>query len=253
MFSELPTHIAHSRVLGKGSPLIIFEAGCGAPSSEFDPVAKAVSQETKVLLYDRAGCGRSSSSSRTRDCAQLTRELRALLAARSLRPPYLLVAHSFGGLPARYFARRYRNEVAGLILLDVAHERMGEVLPPEYWAHEQRGIEHASEITRREAASVPHCARLLRSADGELGDLPLTVITAQNKFHDCPPSVSRTAVVTAWEELQVSLARASSRSLHVHAPKSGHSVHRDDPELVVREIRRMLRLIRSRPRAVARS
>jgi len=47
--------------------------------------------------------------------------LRKLLLKRGLEPPYVLVGHSFGGLYMQYFARRYPDEVLGLVLVDSTH------------------------------------------------------------------------------------------------------------------------------------
>ncbi len=37
-------------------------------------------------------------------------------------PPYVLVGHSIGGLNLRVYARRYPYDVAGIMLLDIAHK-----------------------------------------------------------------------------------------------------------------------------------
>ena len=46
-------------------------------------------------------------------------------------PPYLLVGHSLGGAFARHFAQRFPAEVAGLLLLDPAHEELDAHYPQE--------------------------------------------------------------------------------------------------------------------------
>ena len=45
-------------------------------------------------------------------------ELRLLLQKEGIEPPYILVGHSLGGLIIRYYAHKYPNEVAGLVLID---------------------------------------------------------------------------------------------------------------------------------------
>jgi len=45
--------------------------------------------------------------------------------------PYVLVGHSLGGLYARLYATRFPAEVAGLVLLDPAHEDLNAYMPPE--------------------------------------------------------------------------------------------------------------------------
>jgi pimeloyl-ACP methyl ester carboxylesterase len=68
-------------------------------------------------------------------------DLRKLLAAADLRPPYLLVGASSGGLNARLFAYTHPEEVVGLVLVDPSHEDQTEGyrkldprgLSPEEW------------------------------------------------------------------------------------------------------------------------
>jgi pimeloyl-ACP methyl ester carboxylesterase len=38
-----------------------------------------------------------------------------------LKPPYVLVGHSLGGLHVQWFARHHPGEIAGLLLLDATH------------------------------------------------------------------------------------------------------------------------------------
>ena len=45
--------------------------------------------------------------------------------------PYLLVGHSLGGFYARHYAHRFPGEVAGLVLLDPAHEDYDAYMPEE--------------------------------------------------------------------------------------------------------------------------
>ena len=86
----------------------------------------------KVLMgpFDRklfgAGLGNSGPSSSKRTADQMVKELKALLAAAGVKPPYLFVAHSFGAVIARLFASRYSDEVIGMVLLDPACEDQEE-------------------------------------------------------------------------------------------------------------------------------
>lgn len=51
-------------------------------------------------------------------------DLRAVLDAAELEPPYVLMGHSWGGLVARLFAHRHPEQVAGIVLVDATHEDM---------------------------------------------------------------------------------------------------------------------------------
>jgi pimeloyl-ACP methyl ester carboxylesterase len=53
-----------------------------------------------------------------RDARAVTRDLHALLQNAGIRPPFVLVGSSLGGLYVVMYAKRYHKEVAGLVLVD---------------------------------------------------------------------------------------------------------------------------------------
>ena len=65
--------------------------------------------------------GRSDPADSPRDGGHVVDELRALLSAQDLKPPYVLVGHSLGGLYMQLYARRYPDEVSALVLVDSTH------------------------------------------------------------------------------------------------------------------------------------
>src|SRR5262245_6462444 len=116
---------------GSGAPAVVFLPGGGAVGLDYLNVQQAAGELTTSLLYDRAGTGWSDRVELPRSSAQVTDELRALLAAAGIGAPYVLVGHSLGGLYGRHFAQRFPDEVAGLVLLDPAHEDYNAHMPEE--------------------------------------------------------------------------------------------------------------------------
>jgi len=104
--------------LGHGSPVVIFEAGLGDQIRAWATVQPAIAETTRACSYDRAGLGFSNASGRSGTAANAVDDLHRLLAAASIKPPYVLVGHSLGGLYMQLFADRYRSEVAGMVLVD---------------------------------------------------------------------------------------------------------------------------------------
>ncbi|MFT4415501.1 alpha/beta fold hydrolase [Fredinandcohnia humi] len=49
-------------------------------------------------------------------------EIREVLKILTVKPPYIIVGHSYGGLSTRLFASMYPDEVIGIVLEDAAHE-----------------------------------------------------------------------------------------------------------------------------------
>ncbi|HUP38714.1 MAG TPA: alpha/beta hydrolase [Vicinamibacterales bacterium] len=124
-------HRLHVRCEGAGSPTVVLEAGIAASSLTWSRVQPAVASETRVCSYDRAGLAWSEGASTSRSIDVLVSELRALLTHAAIPSPYVLVAHSFGALIIRAFARAHPKrtaattcrcrEVAGLVFVDPLH------------------------------------------------------------------------------------------------------------------------------------
>ena len=104
----------HFRTLGTSGAAVVFEAGLGNDSSTWKLVAGPVAQFARVVLYDRPGLGQSlpmlSSSPVTAE--QVATNLHKLLTAADIRPPWVLVGHSLGGLYVQMLARKYPREAA---------------------------------------------------------------------------------------------------------------------------------------------
>jgi len=104
-------------------PTVVFIHGFGCCSLEFFEVSHDVSRRTGLptFTYERVSLG-SGVYEHPRTAMRLVEELVILLGNRKVQPPYLLVGHSYGGLIARCFAISRPNDVAGLVLIDPAHE-----------------------------------------------------------------------------------------------------------------------------------
>jgi pimeloyl-ACP methyl ester carboxylesterase len=111
-----------TKVEGTGNPPVILESGFTGGLLLWGPVQGQVSRQTLTLGYERAGLGRSDPGPNPRSAEQIARDLHALLAAKAIAPPYVLIGHSAGGLFVRVFAYMYPKEIAGLMLVDPATE-----------------------------------------------------------------------------------------------------------------------------------
>ena len=107
---------------GRGSPTVLLESGAGDFSLVWSLVQDRVAAFTRVCSYDRGGYASSDPGNRPRTYAQLALELRTALDRSTVRPPFVLVGQSYGGLVVRGFARRYLRDVVGMVLVDAVHE-----------------------------------------------------------------------------------------------------------------------------------
>ncbi|HEY2347344.1 MAG TPA: alpha/beta hydrolase [Xanthomonadaceae bacterium] len=112
--------------LGKGAPTVIFESGLADDASAWARVQPAIAAHTRACSYDRAGLGYSDPERRPADSANIVDDLHRLLNAASIKPPYILVGHSLGGMHVRLYADTYLDEVAGMVLVDSAEETWEE-------------------------------------------------------------------------------------------------------------------------------
>ncbi len=121
----------HVHCLGEGNPTVILDAGTGDWSVSWRHIQRVIAEDTHVCAYDRAGLGWSDPGPEPRSSVQIVDELHQLLRTAAIQPPYVLVGHSFGGYNARVYADRYPQEVAGIVLVESAHEDQWERLPQE--------------------------------------------------------------------------------------------------------------------------
>jgi pimeloyl-ACP methyl ester carboxylesterase len=107
---------------GAGTPPVIFESGGPGPGLEWGAFQPEVSKFTQACWYDRADEGWSDPGPFPRTSNAIAKDLHELLKRAGVPPPYVLVGASFGGLNSRVYGGLYPNEVAGMVLIDSAHE-----------------------------------------------------------------------------------------------------------------------------------
>ena len=109
---------------GKGAPTVILEGGWTTNTIWWRDIQPRVAATTRVCSYDRAGYGFSDAGPMPRTAAAIASDLAAMLKAAKIDGPYILVAHSLGGLDARIFADRNPKTVKGMLLIDPSTPHM---------------------------------------------------------------------------------------------------------------------------------
>jgi len=110
----------HIRQMGTGEKTIVLlpGLGCPLPTIEFAPLMRKLSKKYTVCIIELFGYGFSDSTDTPRTNENYVEEIRETLKLSGLEPPYVLMPYSASGIYAEYYASKYPNEIAGLILLD---------------------------------------------------------------------------------------------------------------------------------------
>jgi pimeloyl-ACP methyl ester carboxylesterase len=167
----------------------------------------------------------------------MVKELHALLASAGVKPPYVLVGASFGGLNVQLYSIQYPQEVVGLVLVDSLHpqfdERIEKLFTPEQVA--QRRAELSDNLEGVQFTDILTSEAQVRDA-GKLPDMPLVVLRHGRPF-DFSPGWPSDAVEKLWLELQTDLASRSSTGSLVLAEGAGHRISEMRPDLVIQAIK----------------
>lgn len=226
-------------VAGQGAPLVVFENGLGGTLDWWSKVWPDTVRDTTAMAYNRAGYGNSQPSATVRDGTHAVDELRALLKARQLPPPYILVGHSLGGLYMQLFARKYPREVAALVLVDSTHpEQLKGAGDPDTWPTWLKvtfGLMTSDTAKQELAALDPTGQAVLRLPVDPA--VPVFVLSALG-----PMDASS---VLAEDSNQ---KRADIANLYPNAKQvwvdSGHGIPLEKPDAVVAAIREAIRKAR---------
>lgn len=226
MLSDVGGHCLHLELFGRGAPAVVFDAGLSDAAERWGTVPARVADFARVVVYDRAGLGRSEAGPLPRTSGRIVAELRVALARAGIGPPYVLVGHSFGGQNMQLYARRHPEDVVGLVLVDASHpdlaRRFATILTPPEWAHFLGGQERNHEGVDLAASAAEMAAAT-----------PI-------------PPVPLVALEVIWQELQGRLADSVPGGALWRAARSGHYIQRDEPDLVVAAIRRVVDAARAR-------
>ena len=105
---------------------IVFENGSGTDLTEWTQnksLFLCLQKLGSLFFYDRNGLGKSPpdlnvSAKNPVTAKFIGRKFSQLLKMNKLKPPYLIVSHSYGAMYAGYFATTYPNMVSGMFMVD---------------------------------------------------------------------------------------------------------------------------------------
>lgn len=267
----------HIDCAGQGSPVVVLDAGLGDSYISWRKVQPQIAKFIRVCSYDRAGLGYSDPSPRERTSRVFAEELHSLLHNAGIAGPVILVGHSMGGYDVRLFASLYRNEAAGMVLVDASHPEQRKRFPSALndldagWVRDEEFLEFTMpfgiprllgfcdhDVVPRAADCNFHSVRegvaelkafpasaTQTATTGSLGEMPLTVLShdPNTPQPDLPEDLVK-PTNDAWQQMQTELAQLSTRGRQVIARNSGHYIQLDRPDLVIAAVRDMVDQVR---------
>lgn len=228
---------------GSGTPTVIIEPGLNVKKGAYYDLQRRLSAHANVVTYDHAGIGESTISDNPRTLPFYVKELKALIAARGLTPPFILVGHSLGGHNVRYFTDLYPDEVAGLVFLDHPHEDWFRYVRANWTPEEQEkyfewwtpDVTSADQIHLIERLEYDNNNDIIRGKEIPPG-IPVLMFTGDNAGHFRNDPAGKAEDMKAWAEMQHSLLVGLNDAKQIVDWETGHFPQRDKPKAVAAEI-----------------
>jgi len=262
----------HLKCGGTGRPTVLLDAGLGLDSSIWVRVLPGLAAITRTCSYDRAGYGQSDPGPMPRNSVRRADDLLGLLDATVENGPFVLVAHSAAERTARLVAGRRHDIIAAMVLVDPgadleALKTIGPVWAAAYDAGQSAAlncirataggemrpgnaiyVECGSPPTvgplasREMAAAVlsenepdPPAMNEIASTPGSLGDLPVIVLTAEDKFgaDEGAAPAETLPMRRVWSEAGATIAASSTLGEQRVVSGASHVIQFEQPQAVI--------------------
>jgi pimeloyl-ACP methyl ester carboxylesterase len=247
----------------ENKPAVVFENGLASSFGSWDMVAGEISRTNAVFRYNRPRIGESENDSLPPTTAHIVDNLRKMLLQKGLKPPYLLVSHSFGGAYIRSFASMYPGEIAGLVFVDPVDftqkkgdgdlpyleigltqhqidsifgkpydnfiEKLYEEMPGFYVEEVKisRSL-YNSEFKECDLNPLPGVPVHFIQAGGYLSNEPPTIYDREKMWR-----IANNLKMKRW----LALINPLKYGKYFYASQSGHLIQQDDPDLVIASIK----------------
>ena len=252
-------HSIYLECRGQGSPTVILESGYHDSSdlwgiAEVTPpvadgaVLPGIARSARVCAYDRPGTLRYSENqgsitTRTspvpmpRSAADVVTDLHTLLRTAGVRGPYVLVAHSLGGIFSRLYQRTYPDEVRAMVLVDTFSPEVPQLFGPLWPAYRDL-------LSTTGTGTDPTAERIdLDTSINQLDQappmrpVPLAVISKTEPFGGLPPTLpgglTGADIERLWPQVQAGVVAIQPQTPHTLAASSDHYIQVRQPDLII--------------------
>lgn len=191
------------------APVVIIIQGLASSARGWAATQRLLSRSIRVYLYERSGYAESEPSPNSPTATTIAQELNLLLKSANVEPPYIVVAHSWGGILGREFLALQPKTVAGMVLVEANQEQTLELLD---WRQPAlavmqvgvdsitaTGLAHTNKLTPEEwqtYRAVETSSDFQAQAALEFEEYPkgFPILRAKAQLHRDPPFLGRTPI-----------------------------------------------------------
>ena len=134
-----------------------------------------------MCLYDRRNVGSSDTVDAVQTPADMQHDMEAVLAAGGVKPPYILMAASFGGLVATQYLTAHPDDVVGMVLIDTMFPdelRLDPFIPREFRFEYYRKDDRCCSVERIAQYDL---VKGLQHSIGREPDIPVVYLASQQQ------------------------------------------------------------------------
>lgn len=225
-------------IINNSKFLIAFENGLGDDHSVWitKNISIQISSKADVLLYDRAGYGKSETGPEPRNISKLSSELDSILNSFSNGKKLILVGHSLGGMIIRDYAIKNPAKVAALLFVDPSHEAYNnptqsdeDMLYNSFYS--TYGAKAGATMEARELIEDSQYMKTLSN----LPNIPITILSSM-KIDATHTTDDRSKWYNAHELLKAGV----SDFTHIRTIHSGHYIMLDEPNLIIENLNSLI-------------
>jgi pimeloyl-ACP methyl ester carboxylesterase len=232
---DLTTHKLTTYTINNESKyLVVFETGLGDDHFVWEQkkIPSQLNDKTDILLYDRAGYGKSEKGPSPRDIEKLRSELETVINSFSNEKKVILVGHSLGGMIIRDYAIKNPSRTAALLFVDPSHEYFNQ--PTQ--ADEDSAYSFFSTNYGKDFGGTMEARELMEDSQymsglPNLPDIPIIVLTSMKT-----DSYNTADDKQRWFDSHEMLKNGVTDFTHIATTKSGHYIMLEEPNLVINNL-----------------
>jgi hypothetical protein len=242
---DLSSHkIAAFSVIKNTRFLVVFESGLGDDHSVWikKNIISKISALSDVLLYDRAGIGKSGAGPKPRNISRLSSELDSVINKFSNGRKVILVGHSLGGLIIRDYAIKNPEKTAAILFVDPVHESYNHFSQANedtignsmkrFFGPNYDGVSEAGELIE----DLQYSSTLQ-----DLPNVPVIVLTSmkQNDANIAADKMNGSSRQGCYNSHEL-LKKGVTDFTHIATTNSGHYIMYEEPGLIIDNIKLLI-------------